>query len=296
MTSSKKLAKKSSLDFYLNDSKDRKLTVLKDEHAVYIADLNNKSRMSDVFYKLTASGTDNRIGKIIDHKDFTKEISKKLNLKAYDVIREDFSESFGNGLKIVDYTYDLKEHKSISHKISNYDISIDGITIQMPIKVSDFLKKGFNLEVKSFEESVLQGSAVFYTPDGNRVLTYVMDFYGSSDSFEDCYITQLDFMCYENTIKYQEGISPTRPDFEMLEGINKDSTLDDIISRLGEPNKIILMTTDNQPMDYKDCTIQLYYKFFIPSLPNGELVFNIQPVLNGDAPPDFLTDVSFALQ
>lgn len=33
-----------------------------------------------------------------------------------------------------------------------------------------------------------------------------------------------------------------------------------------------------------------------PSLPNGELVFNIRPVLNRKTPADFLTDVSFALQ
>ncbi|HAY96809.1 MAG TPA: hypothetical protein DCY23_00475 [Ruminococcaceae bacterium] len=82
----------------------------------------------------------------------------------------------------------------------------------------------------------------------------------------------------------------------MIEGINKDSALDDIISRLGEPNKIILMTTDNRPMNYKDCIIQLYYKVYTPSLPNGELVFNLQPVLNNTAPSDFLTDISFALQ
>lgn len=33
-----------------------------------------------------------------------------------------------------------------------------------------------------------------------------------------------------------------------------------------------------------------------PSLPNGELVFNIRPVLNRKTPADFLLYVSFALQ
>ncbi len=287
---------KTNLSFYLNNSKDRELTLKNDGSAVYIIDLNNKSRMSDVFYKLTAINTNNRIGRIIDHDDFVREASKRLNLNDYDVLKEDYSASFGNGLKIVDYTYDLKTNKSISHKVSNYDMTIDGITITMPIKVSDFLSKGFTVKEKFFDDSILQGSAFFKSSDGNMVTAYIMNFYGNSSNFNDCYITQIDFSCYEDTLIYQEGISPTRPDFEMIEGINKDSTLDDIISRLGEPNKIILMTTDNQPMNYKDCVIQLYYKVYIPSLPNGELVFNLQPVLNSNTPSDFLTDISFSLQ
>ena len=296
LEASNKISGKANLAFYLNNSKDRELTLQNDGSAVYITDLNNKSRMSDVFYKLTALNTNNRIGRIIDHDDFVREVSKKLNLNDYDVLKEDHSASFGNGLKIVDYTYDLKTNKSISHKVSNYDVTIDGITITMPIKVSDFLSKGFTVKEKFFDDRILQGGAFFTSPSGNKVDGYIMNFYGNSRNFNDCYITQIGFMCYENTVKYQEGISPTRPDFEMIEGINKDSTLDDIISRLGEPNKIILMTTDNQPMNYKDCVIQLYYKVYTPSLPNGELVFNLRPVLNNTAPSDFLTDVSFALQ
>lgn len=296
LAASNRISGKTNLAFYLNNSKDRELILQNDGSAVYITDLNNKSRMSDVFYKLTVLNTNNRIGRIIDHDDFVREASKRLNLNDYDVLKEDHSASFGNGLKIVDYTYDLKTNKSISHKVSNYDVTVDGITITMPIKVSDFLSKGFTIVEKSFDNSILMGSAFFRSPDGNMVTAYIMNFYGNSRTFNDCYITQLSFMCYENTVRYQEGISPTRPDFEMIEGINKDSTLDDIISRLGEPNKIILMTTDNQPMNYKDCVIQLYYKVYTPSLPNGELVFNIQPVLNNTAPADFLTDISFALQ
>ncbi len=296
LSASNKISGKANLAFYLNNSKDRELTLQNDGSAVYITDLNNKSRMSDVFYKLTALNTNNRIGRIIDHNDFVRETSKRLNLNDYDVLKEDHSASFGNELKIVDYTYDLKTDKSISHKVSNYEVTIDGITITMPIKVSDFLSKGFTVKEKFFDDRILQGGAFFTSPSGNKVDTFIMNFYGNSRNFNDCYITQIGFMCYENTVRYQEGISPTRPDFEMIEGINKDSTLDDIISRLGEPNKIILMTTDNQPMNYKDCVIQLYYKVYIPSLPNGELVFNLRPVLNNTTPSDFLTDISFALQ
>ena len=296
LAASNRISGKTNLAFYLNNSKDRELTLQNDGSAVYITDLNNKSRMSDVFYKLTALNTNNRIGRIIDNDDFVREASKRLNLNDYNVLKEDYSSSFGNGYKSVHYTYDLKTDKSISHKVSNYDVTIDGITITMPIKVSDLLNKGFTIVEKSFDNSILQGSAFFKSPDGNMVTAYIMNFYGNSRDFNDCYITQLSFMCYENTFRYQEGISPTRPDFEMIEGINKDSTLDDIISRLGEPNKIILLTSGNSNYNWEDCIIQLFYKVTTPSLQNGELVFNLQPVLNNTAPSDFLTDISFALQ
>ena len=290
------IADKTNLSFYLNNSKDRELTLEKDGTAVYITDLDNKSRMSDVFYKLTAVNTSNRIGRIIDHNDFIREASKRLNLNDYDVLKEDHSDSIGNGLKMVDYNYDLKTDKSISHKASNYDITIDGITITMPIKVSDLLSKGFIITEKHFDESILQGSACFRTPSGNIINTFIMNFYGNSSDFNDCYITQIRFLCYEYSGGYQEGINPTRPDFEMLEGINKDSTLDDIISRLGEPNNIILMTTDNQSTNHKDCVIYLCYKVSTPSLPNGKVTFTLYPVLNGEAPSDFLTVINFSLR
>lgn len=296
LAASNKISGKTNLAFYLNNSKDRELTLQNDGSAVYITDLNNKSRMSDVFYKLTALNTNNRIGRIIDHDDFVREASKRLNLNDYNVLKEDYSSSFGNGYKRVDYTYDLKSDKSISYKVSNYDMTIDGITITMPIKVSDLLNKGFTIIEKSFDNSVMQGGATLKSPKGNNIDTFIMNFYGNSRNFNDCYITQILFSCYEKTFRYQEGISPTRPDFEMIEGINKDSTLDDIISRLGEPNKIILLTSENTNYNWEDCVIQLFYKVTTPSLPNGELVFNLQPVLNNTTPSDFLTDISFALQ
>ena len=286
------------VQFYLNNAKVRELTLQKDGTGVYITDLNNKSRMSDVFYKLTANNTNNRIGRILDHNDFVKEISKKLDLNDYDVVKEDHSTNFGHGLEIVDYTYtyDLKTDKSISYKASNYDVTIDGITITMPIKVSDFLSLGFTINEKTFYDNILQGGALFCSPSGNHLYTFIMNFYGNSTNFNDCYITQVSFSCYENTVRYNEGISPTRPDFEMLEGIHKDSTLDDIISRLGQPNTIILYFTHNQLINCKDCIIQLIYDVTTPSLPNGELVFILRPVLNSNTPSDFLTNTNFSLQ
>lgn len=296
LAASNKISGKTNLTFYLNDFKDRELILQNDGSAVYITDLNNKSRMSDVFYKLTALNTNNQIGRIIDHDAFVRELSKQLNLNDYDVLKEDYSDGVDSGCKVVCYTYNLKTDKSIAYKASNYDITIDDITITLPIKVSDFLSKGFTVEEKIFVDSILNGGATFASPNGNKFDGYVMNFYGNSTSFDDCYITQISFDCYESNFRYQEGINPTRPNFEMMEGINKDSTLDDIISRLGEPNKIILMTTDYQAMNYKDCQIRVFYNVSTPSLPNGQLVFNLRPVLNNTAPSNYLTNISFPLQ
>ncbi len=269
------------------------MTVQKVGSAVAITGLNNKFRMSDVYYKLTAANTDNRIGRILDHDDFVREASKRFSLEDYDLTVEDYS---SDGVDMSTYTYDLNSSKSISYRASNYDVTVDGITVNLPIKVSELLNKGFRVTNMMFDTRVRQGGAFFVSPSGNRFDGFVMDFYGNALTFESCYVTQLCVACYEKKLKYQEGISPTRPDFEMLEGINKDSTVDDIVSRLGEPNKIMLYTTDNPSMNYKDCVIQLYYKVTTPSLPNGELVFNSHPVRNNDTPSDFLSDISFALQ
>lgn len=296
LASSVNISDKALLNLYINNSKDRELTLQKDSSVVYITDLNNKSRMSDVFYKLTSINTNNRIGRIITNDDFLREASKRLNLNNYTVFKEDHSSHFSNGYKSVDYTYDLKTDKSISYKESNYDITIDGITITMPIKVSDFLSKGFTVEWDTFDDNILMGGAMFTSPCGNTLIAFIMNFYGTSSNINDCYITQVSFHCYEQTFEYQEGISPTRPDFEMLEGINKDSTVDDIISRLGEPNKIILLTDGNSNYNWENCIVQLFYKMHTPSLPNGELVFNLQPVLNNAAPSDFLKSAYFSLQ
>lgn len=289
------LADTVSVDFYLNGKKDRELTLQQEGAFVYITDLDNKSRMSDVFYKLTAADQNKRIGKILDYNDFVRETSKRIDLENYNLTSGSDGDLSGDGYSSAVYTYDIKTEKSISHKVSNYEVTVDDITFTLPIKVSDFLSLGFTIKEKVFDRPSSSGGALFCSPSGKSFDTYIMNFYGDSTDFNSCYITQVCFSAYDRSTP-DLLISPTRPNFEILEGINKDSTFDDVISRLGEPNTIMLYTYSYPRFNRKDCRIQLYYDIATPSLPNGSLVFNIEPFLNSDVPTDFLDGTSFSLQ
>lgn len=123
-----------------------------------------------------------------------------------------------------------------------------------------------------------------------------MNFYGNSTNLYDSYVTQISISCYEKTIKYQEGKRTTCPDFMLLQDIHKDSTVDDIITSLGDPDKIIIDTMYSKKSNHKNSLIQLYYNVKTSSIPNGRVVFNIRPVLDQNTPTDFLTAISFSLQ
>ena len=284
---------KATTNLFIDQKQDRTVTLQRDPQAVYVIGLGNKSRMSDVFYKLTATDTDRRIGKIVDFKSFVQQVSKRLNLKEYDMVQEESDTAEQTAIGI--YGFELKTDRTVAYKASNYDVVIDGTTLTLPMKVSKLFSLGFTLEKQGFNEDIGQGFVSFLSPRGNRVDCYVMDYYGTAKGFSDCYITQLNVYCYEKKAVYREGISPTRPDFEMLEGINKDSLLDDIITRLGEPNRILVHTTENVQSSYKTAEIRLMYSIRTASLPNAFLVFNISPVLNGRVPSDYLTSATITL-
>ena len=76
--------------------------------------------------------TDQKIGRIISYDDFTREMSKKINLDNYEI---SVNETNG-GL-----WYNIKTENTISYKESNYEITVDDITFSLPIKVSDLLAK-----------------------------------------------------------------------------------------------------------------------------------------------------------
>lgn len=285
MQTSNLISDKTGCKLLVNGSENRQLTLQKDGVAIYITQLNNKSRMSDVYYKLIAIDTSGRIGKILNGNDLVHEMSKRLNLDDYNI---SFSQS--------GYTqnYDLKYDKSISYKESNYEITVDDITFSLPIKVSDLLAKGFTVEDPNFTQEVLQGGPNFISPKGNELLTFVMDFYGDSTNFYDCYVTQVLFSGVESS-DGQEGLKASQPDFDILEGINKNSTVDDVVLRLGEPNHFNIMAIDNDAPFYDWCIIQLSYDVVTDELPNGSIWFTFFSSEKTDS-PETLEGVSYSLQ
>lgn len=163
---------KKSVDLYIKDIIYNSFFIQKDSDAVYIIDLNNTTRMYDVFYKLTTMNDDNKIGKIITYNDFMKQMSKKIDFNEYDIKIQDFCAGFDYETDYFVYTYDsIEQDKNIEYNPSNYDITIDGITITIPIKVSDLIDKGFVLtNDSSFNQQLLAGGADLCSPKGKLLM------------------------------------------------------------------------------------------------------------------------------
>lgn len=295
LTSSGKISGKTDLDFYFKNSKVKKLTLQGNKTSVYITNIGNKSSLSDIFNKLTTINTDNRIGKILDCDDFMREMSKRLDFSDYEVIKEDRSQDYGGSAERIEhfyYTCKLKTGKSISPKKSNYDITIDDITFTMPIKVSDLLAKGFTEQNRGYDVSQTTNSADFISPQGNLVNAYVSDVYNDATDFYSSYVSQITISCQGSGVNLY-SINPSRPDYKMFESISKDSTVDDIIAKLGEPNTIYFSTLYNLDADYRNTTIQLLYDVKDGVVPEGILCINCKPVLEKDNPVDFITNISY---
>ncbi len=283
----------SKVDLYVDGQRERTVTVQKDYNFVYLTGFESKSAVSDVFDKLTAQEEEERIGKIVDFQSFIIQMGKRLDLKRYDVVPIPTEADDPMGMEI--YEFQLKDFQSLHHRESNYDVVIDGITLTLPMKVSKLFSLGFTLEWDGFDKSIGQGFVWFLSPQGNRIECYVKDVHGTANTFLDGYIAQLNVQCYEKKSVYQEGISPTRPNFVMLENIHKDSTLDDIIFYLDAPNHMILFTTENTRTGQKTAEIRLMYTMGTSSSANEGLVFNFSPIFNSDLPSNFLTYATITL-
>lgn len=286
MRTSNLISGKTGCKLFVNGSENRQLTLQKDGSAIYITQLNNKARMSDVYYKLIAINTSGRIGKIINYDDFATEMSKRINLNDYNV------STLESGRR-KEANYFLKSDKSISYKESNYEITVDDITFSLPTKVSDLLDKGFTVEEENINDPLLQFGSDFISPKENELCTFVMDFYGDSTNFYDCYVTQVDFCCIESS-NGQEGLKASQPEFDIMEGINKNSSIDDVVLRLGEPNYIKIAAINNEPPFYDWCMIQLAYDIVTPTIPNGSIWFTFMSSEKSNS-PESLEGVNYSI-
>lgn len=267
LNSETEISDKIRVSFHFNGSRDRELDLQINGEFAYVTLFNNKAGMSDAFYKLTAQDTNDQIGTIVDYDDFEREVSKRLNLDDYKVSKGVADvDSFVHG----EYILNLKTDKILSNEPSNYEITIDGIMVTMPVRVSELLDSGFVVIEERSGGATLNGGVTFRTPNGNKFDAFIMN----------NYVTQIDFPRYGDSLDDQEGTNPVWPDFEMLEGINKDSTLDDIILRLGEPNQIRLYTFYNKDTGHKDCNIYIQYYIKSRLSSKGYIKFDVYSVLD----------------
>ena len=211
---------------------------------------------------------DKKIGRIISYDDFTREMSKKINLDKYEISTNETN----GGL-----WYNIKNKNTISYKESNYEITVDDITFTMPIKLCDLLDKGFTLEEDIVREDVLEWGGDLITPKGNKFSVFALNFYGDSTNVYDCYVTQVCFDCVDSPYDTYMGVSSLNPEIEMMGGITKTATIDDVISLLGEPSRMRVKAVDLEDPNSDYCIIYLDYAVVTEEIPNGSLIFTFWP-------------------
>ena len=280
------LPESKNMKLYINDIATRDLVVQNEGTAFYIVNLNNKARTSDVFYELTSVNVSDRIGRILGVGDFAKEMPKKIDLDTYTVVSESVDQYFDK------YTYDLNYSKTINQNTPDGVITFDGVTFSLPIKVSELIEKGFVITNDYFDYENMSGEIELTSPSGFDVVAYARGLSGDKKDLGECSVTRVNFDCFENWNDALKGISSAYLDFELFGKINKHSTLDEIITELGEPNRIVLTTNRYD----KDCTIELVYDVLTASSEYATMYFYVKPISESNTAPDFLVYCSFSTE
>lgn len=283
------LSGKTKVGFYLEDFKVKEVVLQKTSKAVYITNLTSKNQMLDLYNTLTSTNADNRIGNIKSQEDLVREMSKKINFDIYTVTK--VSEYVGEYEKYSIYTYKFRKRKTDNYDKSGYQITIDGKNITFPIRVSELLYMGFSVK------STNGDNVLFNTPEGNVLDTMVFDLYGDAKDFKDKSITYVGFSCHKSCCSYHTNVvNTTLPNFEIIKGINKDSTLDEIVSKLGPPEYIMADFSEQPQRDRYDYSIKISYELTAKYCPKLKLTIDINPLLNNGAPSDLIKDITLTFE
>lgn len=264
---------------YIDGVQHREVTLKGEGKVVNIINLVNKANVSDVFYDLTVNETSNKIGKILDHDDFLREIPKRVDLDNYSV--NVFSENNSAYYRKTDNDLDLGRN--------SYQMTVDGITFSLPIKLSDFINLGFSMQASRIDAALFEGTADFTTPSGNKIQVNVTNLYNDAKTIKDAYVKFVYFICYDNWYNAQHGIAPEGVDFEFFGNVNKYSTLDQILTDFGEPNVISFF------FDNINKVIVLKYELNGPSTPSGYITFMLYTPLHSGTVTSYIESVSIGL-
>ncbi len=264
---------------YIDGVQHREVTLKGDGKVVNIINLVNKANVSSVFCDLTVNETSNKIGKILDYDDFLREMPKRVDLDNYSV--DVFSDN--------NSAYYRKTAIDLDLGSNSYQMTVDGITFSLPIKLSDFIDLGFSMQANRIDAALFEGTADFITPAGNEIQVNVANLYNDAKTIKDAYVRFVYFRCYDNWDNAQHGIAPEGVNFEFFGNVNKYSTLDQILADFGEPNMISFFFDDISKM------IMLKYELYGPSTPSGYVTFMLYTPLHSGTVTSFLESVSVGL-
>ena len=220
------------------------------------------------------------LGLVTDHASFQAEVSKRIDLDSYTVSIE---ESLSTNAVTQIRTYTHKEGIQLQESHTPFTVTIDGIAIQMPATVEQFSEKGF--QVSHIDGQIISGGAdlnqpfyygilTFKSPKGKSLDAYVIATDRSAPTkMKYCIVMQLCPDLYTGEQYYPDGKNPQLPEMVYFNGITNDATLDDILTKLGQPQKMthsFTLYNGKVTISY----IQIYY-YFENSEYSGSITFTV---------------------
>lgn len=193
----------------------------------------------------TEAETKEPLGLVTDHESFEREVSKRIDLSSYDVTVE---ESFSTNITSEYRTYTHKENIKLTEQHTPFTVTIEGIAVTMPTAVSTFIDNGFQVTHINGQfvsggvdtnQTFYSGSLTMKTPGGKSLNIYAIAAdLTAPTKMKNCLVIQIAPKLYEGERYYPDSKVPTVPEIVYFNGITNDATLDDILSKLGQPQKI----------------------------------------------------------
>ena len=208
---------------------------------------------------------------ITSKEDMDEIIAALLSDSAYS------TKDGGDKTTYTTYTYDLNNNNKTDY---DFDFSIklaNSTKFTMPVNVKDLNDKGWDFENSNAKESTLEPNTTQLSSTSLTNNTYKIGGFLSNNSDKTATAKNCDISAVELNL-YGVSYSPDyhyskfeyAPDFTICDSITNNSTVQDVINRLGAPTKITL--TDNSEYNYFE--IKLLYVQNSDSNQQLEIIFS----------------------
>ncbi|MBE6784930.1 MAG: hypothetical protein E7538_01670 [Ruminococcaceae bacterium] len=236
----------------------------------------NKNSSENIVDKPVDTSNKNYIN---SKESFVEKISDLVDLSQY----EDLDQSeVGNSVL---YFYNMNSEKETT---INFDYSIqlgDGSEFVMPITLNELEVKGWKLHYSSdpnFElKSGYSTTDLIENKDGKQLYVDLFNPNEETIALKDATVVAIESEQFSTS--YHEEKMDQAIEFKVCDSITNTSTLEDIISVLGNPNEIVC-TIVNNDNGYDHCKIEISY--------NGSSAYsNIEFNLSGDG--NYILNMSY---
>ena len=183
----------------------------------------------------------------------------------------------------IEKVYDFVGETQVEKTKTDFEIVIEGEKISLPLTVEEMTKKGFKISAidlvpatnAKLNEKYYGCTVDWITKKGNTISSYASSATGQYALLKDCLIDTIDLEFYHFITG--EEINTTL-DFEMFGKINRESDMEDILSKMKEPSQIT-----NRYWGYNSAELDLTYDFS-NGYNNGHLYVYIDSKLEENRP------------